>query len=558
MLRLPLTIWRHTSVELWKLLLLTTAVLVGVISFAMTIKPLADGELSALDAIRFMLLATVPMLAYALPFGAGFAATLVFHRMAQDNELSASHAGGVSHARLLAPALATGLVLAVVVGALSDQVIPRFLRTMERMITEDVARLMVSRLDAGETVEFAGNLIAADSVQRIDPRTMKNAAGAEDVISLFRPFFGRLSQDGKLDAGGTAERAFIVIYRDGEEERGAGSIVRLVANNYNSWGDSYLAESTDQLVYDFAVPGAFRDDPKYWSFADLQRLKDDPKRIATVGHWHHTLALRAATLAMLDEVDRSLRASGTAELPTSQGETLTIRAAGLGPINGLSRPVLAPREGSIAIDRRRSDGSNVRMLAQRADIDGSQQDEIAASRVLAKLTLEEVTAGAEDPTQDPSEDVAGRRRTQQISGLLAPSDQTASLDALGFDELLERTGYGQDKLPGPIADAQNNAVKREKALQREIVSKTHQRLAMSAACLVMVLVGGVVAIRLREALPLSVYLWAFFPALGVVLAISTGEQLAQQSGPIGLTVIWGSVLGLLAYALATYRRVALR
>lgn len=558
MLRMPVTIWRHTTVELWKLLLLTTAVLVGVISFALTIKPLADGELSALDAIRFMLLATVPMLAYALPFGAGFAATLVFHRMAQDNELSASHAGGVSHARLLVPAAATGLVLAVVVGLLSDQVIPRFLRTMERMVTEDVARLMVNRLDAGEAVEFGGNLISADSVQRIDPSAMRNAAGAEDVISLFRAFFGRVDEEGKLSAGGTAERAFIVVYREGEEERGAGSVVRLVASNYNSWGDTFLAESTDQLVYDFAVPGAFRDDPKYWSFGELAALKKDPRRIALVGHWHKKLALRWATLEMMAEVDRALRAGGAAELVTAQGETLTIRGAGLGRLEELKRPVLAPKGGSVTVERKRADGSVVRMSAARGVLDGAQLDEIAATRVVAKLSLEEVTAGGEAAGAESGEDAPGRRLSQQIGGVLAPSDQTASLAALGFEELLERTGYGQEKVPGVIVDAQNNAVKRERQLQREIVSKTHQRLAMSAACLVMVLVGAAVAIRLREALPLSVYLWAFFPALGVVLTISMGEQLAQQSGAFGLALMWGAVLGLLGYAWATYRRVALR
>ena len=111
--RLPITIWRLITQELWKLLLLTTGVLVTVISFAVTIGPLSDGELSPLDAIRFMLFALVPMLGYALPFAAGFATTLVFHRMSQDNELLATHAGGVSHRKVLVPAVLTGVVLAV-------------------------------------------------------------------------------------------------------------------------------------------------------------------------------------------------------------------------------------------------------------------------------------------------------------------------------------------------------------------------------------------------------------------------------------------------------------
>ena len=551
MSRLPWTIWKHTTFELWKLLLLTTVVLVGVISFAITIKPLADGELSALDAIRFMILATVPMLSYALPFGAGFAATLVFHRMAQDNELAASHAGGVSHAKLLVPAAASGLVLALMVGLLSDQVIPRFLRTMERMITEDVARLMVGRLSAGETVEFNGNLIYADSVQRIDPSTMRNAAGAEDVISLYRPVFGRLDEHQRLDAGGTAERAFIVIYRNGEENRGAGSIIRLVASNYNSWGNTFVAESTDQLVYDFAVPGAFRDDPKFRSFNELGELKDDPRLLPVLRTNHDLLALRAASLAMLQEVDRSLRDTGVVTLETTQGETVTLRARGLGKLDWLSRPVLPAQGGEIIVERTRENGEIARMTATAATIDTKQLDELAAMRVVAKITLSEVTTSSDDSP-------AGRRRDQQISGILAASDQTASLRALGFHELLEQTGLDTEGVPPAMQDLHKYALRRNGLLQREIVSKSHMRVAMSAACFVMVLVGAVVAIRLREALPLTVYLWAFFPALGAVLAISTSEQLAQDSGAFGLVLMWAAVLGLLTYAYLTYKRVALR
>jgi len=548
---MPWTIWKHTTVELWKLLLLTTAVLVGVISFAITIKPLADGDLSAFDAIRFMILATIPMLSYALPFGAGFAATLVFHRMAQDNELSASHAGGIGHAKLLVPAAASGLVLAVIVGLLSDQVIPRFLRKMEQMITQDVARLMVGRLSAGETVEFNGNLIYADSVQRIDPSTMRNAAGAEDVISLYRAVFGRLDENRRLQSGGTAERAFIVIYRDAESGAGSDSIVGLVADNFNLWGDSVNAESSEKHQQFFRVPSAFKDDPKFRSLTELRELKADPRLLPKIRVNHDRLGLRAASIAMLQEIDRSLRDTGSVSLSTTQGETITISARGLGRLDWLKRPFVPNQNGEIVIERQRSTGEITRSVSSAAVIDTVQADEPSATRVLAKLTLSEVTTSADDSA-------SGRRRDQQITGVLAPSDQTASLRSLGFDELLDQTGYGGEGVPPALAEVQRAELRSNGHMQRESVSKAHMRVAMSAACFVMLLVGATVAIRLRDALPLTVYLWAFFPALGAVLIISTSEQWAQDSLLPGLLVMWAAVLGLLAYAYATYRRVSTR
>lgn len=553
MRRQPVTLWRHITTDLLKLLLLTTVVLVCVISFAITIKPLADGELSPLDAISFMLFACVPMLAYALPFAAGFAATLVFHRMSQDNELLASHAGGVSHRRILAPALFTGVLLAVVVGLMSDQVIPRFLRNMERLITEDVARLMISRLGQGETVEFGGNMIYADSAQSLDPMELNPPLpDAENVIVLRRAAFANLDRENRMEGGGTAERAYIVVYRDGEIDRGAGSVVTLVAENASVWGD-YGSGESGKHQQSFAVPGAFRDDPKFWSFGELRDLKKNPKSIAQVGHWHKRLAFRASAVAMLEDVNRNLRASGEAQLPMSSGDTLVIRAGGLGPIDWLTRPIFGVGDQPVVVERVSRAGSVTRYTAETATIETDRVDELAAQFVTARINLEEVTTST-----GSGEAVQGKRKSQTITGALANEDLVIGYSEMSLDELLAETNYGAEGIPRAVSDAQWNGKSREQTLQREIVSKTHQRVAMSAACLVMVLVGATVAMKLREALPLTVYLWAFFPALGCVLVISTGEQLAQQSGFIGLAIMWGSVLGLLGYAIATYKQVALR
>ena len=75
---------RTMAGELLKTILLTTAVLVSVIAFGAAIKPLARNLLGGTDILRYVALAAVPMLQYALPFSAGFGATLVMHRLATD------------------------------------------------------------------------------------------------------------------------------------------------------------------------------------------------------------------------------------------------------------------------------------------------------------------------------------------------------------------------------------------------------------------------------------------------------------------------------------------
>ena len=72
-------------------------------------------------------------------------------------------------------------------------------------------------------------------------------------------------------------------------------------------------------------------------------------------------------------------------------------------------------------------------------------------------------------------------------------------------------------------------------LLREIASKQQERLAMSFAAGTMLMLGTITALRHRDSLPLVVYLWSFFPALAMVLLISSGQQYAHsESVPAGV------------------------
>jgi len=116
-------------------------------------------------------------------------------------------------------------------------------------------------------------------------------------------------------------------------------------------------------------------------------------------------------------------------------------------------------------------------------------------------------------------------------------------------------------MAGPAPDAFVAAPAAELAneirlLRNEVVSKQHERFAAAAACAVMVVSGAVTAVSLSQSLPLTVYLWSFFPALATTILISSGQQLAHDKGTPGLLVLWGGVAVLGAYAFMGYWRLA--
>jgi len=95
-------------------------------------------------------------------------------------------------------------------------------------------------------------------------------------------------------------------------------------------------------------------------------------------------------------------------------------------------------------------------------------------------------------------------------------------------------------------------------LGREVLSKRHERYAMSASCLVMVLTGAVMALKLKDKMPLVVYLWSFFPALTTIIMIASGQSTIHKEGAVGIPVLWSGVVGLTAYTLLTLRNLARR
>ncbi len=127
---------------------------------------------------------------------------------------------------------------------------------------------------------------------------------------------------------------------------------------------------------------------------------------------------------------------------------------------------------------------------------------------------------------------------------------TASLFAAAEERL--KADPKDDYVRGPRDELR----KRVADLMREITSKEQERFASAAACLVMIMTGSVMAIKLRAKLPLEVYLWAFFPALATTITISAGQQMIHSKGWVGIPLMWAGVVALGVYTFVQYRRVA--
>ncbi len=565
--RPPTILWRHITAELWRLLLLTVAVLVTVIAFAAAVKPLADGKLGPAEAIKFMVLAIPPMLAYALPFSAGFAATLAYHRMSQDNELLAAHSGGIPHRSLLAPALATGFALFLVLASLNEYIIPRFLQSMERLIARDLTKLMVSNIEQGRAVEQGDLMVYADDVVVPDAatRVALRGRGIVDALELRRVVFIDTDEEGKVKNSVVVGKAEVYVLPNPESEGRSERIASVIVSEGMGWredGTTIAAEQAAPIA--LPIPNAFHDDPKFLTWGELRALREHPDRMDFVRGRTRTLAYQLAQGATESAIRADLRNTGQVKLVNRAGEALVLRAGGVEWDRELGRWVVQPGAGGAieiewwkaGVEGAPGGGGIRRIIPRTARLPHPSAEDRADANVTVKLEL--LDARVESAATGVGDDIVGVGGSQlaelTLDGLRLAYDPLEQFLDMSAYELLDVAGQrleqqeGRGPLARPTADLQRSV----RRLQHEITSKQNERWALATSCLIMVVTGAVTAVRLRESQPLAVYLWSFFPALGAVITVMGGQQLTHDSGAPGLLLLWGGVAALAAYTFLTF------
>ena len=550
---MPWTLWRHVTGDLLKLVLISTGVLVLVIAFAAAIKPLADGVLRPAAALGFMAFATVPMMAYALPFAAAFGAAMAYHRMAQDNEVVAALAGGVPHRVLLVPALVCGAVLAVGLGALNDRVIPTFLQRMEQMVTLDAVDMLVRQLDQGQSAELGQMIVDAESVHTVD---VPADSGAVKALRLLRVTALELDASGGVLDDATAAGAWVSLWPGEQVGLDDGSLVgrmQLERASLSSEGSVSNAGVFNTPL--FRVPNAFSDDPKFLTGDELEALRDEPERMGFIRP-HHTRLARAIALAGVGErLDADIRETGAIRLDGSVG-TLSVRASGVEGA-GPWRFVPEDEAGGVEITLRRMGGDDtLRLVADEAELRAEPAEGptgggiTSAAGPAAPGGLRFVLDLRGVRLSSAGGGVQTDRGEQSYSGLALRDGVLNELRALPSGELMARARRAVEAGgPGAAGTASIESARRTleeniDELGREVTSKQHERMAMAAVCPVMVLLGAITALRLRHAMPLAVYLWSFFPALGAVIMIAVGQEAIHDNGASGIPVIWSGVVAL--------------
>ena len=544
---IPLTLWTHVAWELLRVFVVTTGIMVTVIAFGAAAKPLAENALGAETVLKYVSLAMVPMLQFAIPFAAGFAATLVMHRFVTDNEILAMSACGMSHRRILAPVAVLGVLLGAAMLVLVSLVVPRFWVRMKELATADATRMLVAAVERGEALTADRLMIYADSAREVEPPAGSGASrrlllSGVAAVEMSGPWSGKVTteftaEDAAVDIhelpGGAVAKMTLMnatVVRPGE-----GAIVSVP-----------LAEPEAASIY-----RGFERSPKFLTVPEIMELRADVDSAQSVQELKRPMA---ASLAAVDLWKCVEPAAGSGSVELGQpGSPRSVRIEGVRIAAGRLSP--AEGRGEFALVET-VDGRPVR----RARASAGELRAVSEPGFPASFSLSVPAA-----TVPGDEDGVRSRWPARLDDLLPPGCRPGDWESAdGADVLAAAEAVPAANGAGPYASLRAAALRNANALdlaRRDVVweSDSHlaNRAAQSVSVLLVLLLGGALAVAMRQALPLTVYVLAFLPAVANIFMLS-GGQLMMSDGRmlVGSLVMWGGNAVLLAVLVAAWRRLS--
>jgi lipopolysaccharide export LptBFGC system permease protein LptF len=159
-----LILHRYILGELLKTFVLTTAAITLFLSLANAMGTLRERGLGPVDSILFILCGIPIMLVFAMPVAALLTTTLIYGRLASDNEITACRASGISTGMLLKPVFVLGLMIGAVTFLLHDRVIPWARYKAEAVGTENAGRILFHHLRTQGRAQLEESFITAKAI----------------------------------------------------------------------------------------------------------------------------------------------------------------------------------------------------------------------------------------------------------------------------------------------------------------------------------------------------------------------------------------------------------
>src|SRR5579862_8942162 len=165
------TLFAYIFKDLFRIFMMASGALAGIMSFGGLLRPLMREGLDAGQVARMLAYFGPAMTTYSFPVAALFATAVVYGRLAADNELTACKAGGISLLSLTVsgPALVLGLIVAITSLLFLCFVVPASTLRVEKVIYSNLAKLVQGRIERTHEIDLPETTIFAQDAHVLPP-----------------------------------------------------------------------------------------------------------------------------------------------------------------------------------------------------------------------------------------------------------------------------------------------------------------------------------------------------------------------------------------------------
>jgi len=500
---------------------ITAIILVIVIAFGAAIKPLSsDSLLTGWDTMKYLALALVPMLQFALPFAGAFAATIGLHRMAQDNEIKAMAVCGQSYVRLLAPMALFGLLLTLIVALLTQSIIPTFVGKMTVAMSSDLPRLLTNSIRQHAPFVQGNMIIWAEDIYIIQD-------GDQERMALEHMAVAKIDNSGKANMYLTAAAAVVDVQRIN------GQTSMLVKFNdsaqwtSNTDGSGLLRGAKEgRLTHPIDMPSLTKQRPSSLTRSDLLALRTNPRDYPKVNASALRLELTLAQVHFMDAVNNEFLKNRSIVCDAATGGR-EIRIEAKNMTNDIFLPPITVTSISGTGETRVLTPKSARFIVEQTESGGIDS---------VTLQMKNVIVGA----GKVGENVRGEL---VVPSLRVRDVATESVIETSIPVLLSEA---QANTTVAIKNATKALLHQLALMEGQIVGRIGQRWAVSLLSLLAIILGSLFAIRFSSDPPLSVYAKVFVPTVVALLLVFSGGQMVRDAREVtGFGVMWSGNIGLI-------------
>jgi lipopolysaccharide export LptBFGC system permease protein LptF len=549
--------------------LLASGVIAGIMSFGGLLRPLTEHGLDLGQVGQMLAYAMPAMTTYSYPIAALFATTIVYGRLAADNEVTAVRAAGISLGPfgLGMPALVLGLVCALLSLVSLSFIVPAATLKVEKTLVSNIGQFVVNRIEQQHQVRLqqpggqSPLTVYARNAQLAPPDP--NAPN-EQIVTLTDVSivtYVQASGDKRLqvpDEFYIAREARAYIRQDDDDESGESPVIfRAELFQGMKFPRTVIGRSQGaiqggvgtQAFGPFELRSPLRENTKFMAYPRLRQLLENPEKSRRMSETLRNFVRSDQERKFLSDLQQELTYGlGIVKFKSQSGDEFTLRPGTLAAVMERDRLVLgtsitpdAPPE-SVRLIQKRSDAPSIESVAREAHIRVFADAE--AGRIAVTVAM--IDAIVSGPGyQNP-------RSTFERSFNIAMPTEIA---ALGSRSAAHYLSDRSDILPAQKQTLYRNALKQFNS----VVSEMHSRASFAISCLVLTMVGYGLGVMFRSGNYLTAFAVSVVPALLSIVLIVTGQHICENvpptAGPgfqdplrLGLTVIWTGNIVVLAIA----------